>query len=177
MRVFLAQLGDLAADRFPLQLLVGDEGLLVLFLDGQGGELFLDLDLFEAAQGAQPHVEDRLGLNVGQLPLLDHPLLGVVVFADDADDLVDVEIDDHLPAQDLHAAGDGVEAEFGAALQHVAAMIEPGLQRLFQIHDARHGLRVEHVEIERDALFELGRAEERFHQMRRRRRCASWARG
>ena len=46
----------------------------------------------------------------------------------------------------------------------------------FNDHDARHAVGVEHVEVERHAHFELGRAEQRFHQHARHRRCASWAR-
>ena len=46
----------------PLQLLVLEQRLQVLALGGELLVLALDLELFEPAQRAQAHVEDRLGL-------------------------------------------------------------------------------------------------------------------
>ena len=93
-----------------------------------------------------------------------HLGLRVVGLADDADHLVEIEVDDDLPAQDLDAAGDRGEPVAAAALQHIAAMVEKGLQRLLQAHHPRHAGGVEHVEVERHPDFELGQAEQLLHQ-------------
>ena len=127
-------------------------------------ELLADLDLLEPAQGAQPHVEDRLGLHLGQVPAGHHLGLRVVALADDADHLVEIDIDDDLAAQDLHAAGDRGETVAAAPLQHDPAMVEKGLQRLLQVHHPRHAERVEHIEVERHPDFELGQPEQLLHQ-------------
>ncbi len=136
-------LRDLLGDRPPLPLLARQEPGEPPLFGREPVELLADLDLLEPAQGAQPHVEDRLGLHLAQLPAGDHLGLGVVALADDPDDLVEIEVDDDLAAQDLHAAGDRGEPMAAAPLQHDAAMVEKGLQRLLQVHHPRHAERVE----------------------------------
>ncbi len=86
-------------------------------------------------------------------------------------------IDDDLAAQDLHAARDRGEAVPAAPLQHDAAMVEKGLQRLLQVHHPRHAERVEHIEVERHAHFELGQRGTAAPSAPRHRRCGSSARG
>src|SRR5947207_1771571 len=56
-----------------------------------------------------------------------------------------------------------VAAVPAAALQHLAAMIEKRLQRLLQIHHARHAERVDDIEVERHAGFEIGQPEQLLH--------------
>ena len=51
-----------------------------------------------------------------------------------------------------------------AALQNVAAMVEKGLQCLFQAHHPRHAVGVEDIQVERHPHFELGQPEELLHQ-------------
>ena len=65
------------------------------------GVLAPDLHLLELAQGAQPHVEDRLGLHVGELEALHQDGLRLVLVADDADHLVEVEIGDQVAVEHL----------------------------------------------------------------------------
>ena len=76
----------------------------------------------------QPHVEDRLGLHVGELERLHQLRLRLVLLADDADDLVDVEIGDEIAVEHLEAVVDLVQAELRAADQHDLAMLEPFAQ-------------------------------------------------
>ena len=80
-------------------------------------ELLRDRDLFEPAQRAQPHVEDRLDLHLGQVPARHHLGLRIVRLADDADDLVEIEIDDDEAAQHLDAPRDRGEPVPAAPLQ------------------------------------------------------------
>ena len=56
--------------------------------------------------------------------------LGLLLVADDADHLVEVEVGDDAAVEDLQPARDLLEAVPGAADQHLAAVVEEGLQRL-----------------------------------------------
>ncbi len=123
-----------------------------------------DLDLLQLAQGAQPHVEDRLGLHVGELEPRDQLGLGLVLIADDADHLIEVEIGDQIAAEHLEPVVDLPEAMLGAPLQHHLAMLQPFGQRLGKPHHHRHLAAAEHVHVERNAHFQLGQAEELLHE-------------
>ena len=68
--------------------------------------LLADLHLLKLAQAAQAHVQDRLGLHVGQGEPLDQARLGLFFLADDADNLVEVEIDQQIAVEDFQAALD-----------------------------------------------------------------------
>ena len=63
----LPHLLDLGGDALPLPLLATSAALQVLLLRLQVVVLLADLHLLELAQRAQAHVEDRLGLHVGEL--------------------------------------------------------------------------------------------------------------
>ncbi len=54
--------------------------------------LGLDLELFQLAQTAQPHVEDGFGLQLGELERRHQRRLRLILGTDDANDLVDIEI-------------------------------------------------------------------------------------
>src|SRR3546814_19630393 len=87
----LLNVPDLLADHLPPPLLVLHQKLELLLLLGEGRVLFANDDLLQLAQGAQAHVENRLSLDVAQLPALHHLRLRIVLLADDADHLVEVE--------------------------------------------------------------------------------------
>src|SRR5215467_4403328 len=88
----------------------------------------------------------------------------ISAFGDDADHLVEIDIDNDLPAQDLHAVADRSESMTALPLQHDPAMVEKGLQRLLQVHHLRHAERIEHIEVERHAYLELSQTKELLHQ-------------
>jgi hypothetical protein len=91
--------GDAGAQRF-----FGTQQLVQAFgFFAQFGQFFTDLDAFQPRQLTQADFEDVFGLNRGQLEVRHQIGLGVVRFADDLDDLVDVE-QDGLPAfEDVNA--------------------------------------------------------------------------
>src|SRR3546814_18295643 len=60
--------------------------------------LAAQLHFLELAQTAQPHVEDRLALAVGEVELGDHHRLGIVLGADDSDHSVAVAKRDDVAA-------------------------------------------------------------------------------
>ena len=165
-----------SAMRLPLLVLGGEQRLQLFPLLGQLVVLAPDLHLLELAQRAQPHIEDRLGLHVGELERLHQRRLRLVLLADDFDDLVDVEIDDEIAVEHLEPMVDLGEAEFRAADQHLLAMVEPFAQDLAQAQHVRHLPAAQHVHVERNARLELGQLEQRLHQQRSDRRCGSSAR-
>ena len=126
--------------------------------------LAADFELLQPPQTAQPHVEDRLGLPVGQAEFRDHHLLGLVLGADDLDHPIEVEIRDQVAIEQLDPVGDLAEAMPRAPVEHDELMLHPRLQRPAQRHDARRPLLVEHVEVEADARFEVRKAEQAVHQ-------------
>src|SRR6187401_733725 len=68
--VLLAQLLDLRGDRLPLLLLGLHQLFERLLLDAELLVFLADLHLLELAQIAQPHVEDRFRLHVGEIERL-----------------------------------------------------------------------------------------------------------
>ena len=100
---FLPDLLDLARNRFPLLGRRSDQCLELRALFAQRLFLGADFHLFELAQIAQPHVEDGVGLHIGELEGLHQDGLRLVLFADDLDHLVEVEIGDEKAAQHFEA--------------------------------------------------------------------------
>ncbi len=90
--------------------------------------------------------------------------MGSSAWADDADHLVEIDVDDDEAAQHLHAPGDGGEPMPAAPQQHLATMVEKRLQRLLQVHHARWPAASMTLRVERDAHFQLGQPEQLLHQ-------------
>ena len=155
---------DLLRDRLPLRRLGAEQGLDFVLLRRQRAQLALQLHLLEPAQRAQTRVEDRVGLEFGKLEPLHQGRLRLVLLADDADDLVEVEIDDEEAAEDFKPALDLGEAMARAPLQHDAAMVEPFAERIGEADHAGDQPADQHVHVERNSCFEFGEPEKRFHQ-------------
>ncbi len=136
--------------------------------------LLADLHLLEPAQRPQAHVQDSLCLRIGQRKPLHQPRLRMLLFADDRDHLVKIEIDEQIAVQHLQPALDRGEPVAGTADQDIVAVIQPGAQDLLQAHDTRSPGRVQHVHVERDAAFQRGGAEQRLHQHFRLRATRAW---
>ena len=94
--------------------------LLALFV-----ELLLDFDVLELGQLPQPHLENVLGLALGQLERLDQLGLGIVGIADDLDHLVHVEQHDHAPLEHVDAVEHLVQLVLGAARDRGEAEAAP----------------------------------------------------
>ncbi len=126
--------------------------------------LGLDLHFLEPRQRFQTQVEDGFGLYLGQLEAGDQLGLGVVLEADDADHLVDVEVGDEVAVQHLEAMLDLLQAELRALHQHVDAVLEPLAQHVAQRQHVGDLPGRQHVHVEAEAHLELGQAEEALHQ-------------
>ena len=126
--------------------------------------LLADFHLFQAAEASQAHVQDGFCLGFAQGEVRHQAGFGLVFLADDADDVVDVEVDDQVAVQHLDPAFDRRQTVVRSPHQHVMAVVEPAPQHLRQRHDPRRPRCIQHVHIQRKSCFQGGDAEHRLHQ-------------
>ena len=162
----VADFSDLLADLGPLFGLGTEQRLDALQFVAEVLVLGADFEFFELAQGAQPHVEDSIGLDFRELERLDQRRLRLILSADDLDHLVDVQIGDQVTAEYFEPVFDLGLAVVGAADQHVAQMVEPFAQTFSKPHHFGDLALDQHVEVQRNLALELGKPEERFHHQR-----------
>ena len=165
--VFGRDAADRHRDDLPLLLLGGEQGADLFGLLGQLFELLADFEFLELAQVLQAHVEDGLGLHVGDGEALHQHGLGLILGADDVDDLVEVQIGDEETAEDLQPLLDLGEAVLRAANEHVLLVVEPLDENVLQAEHVGDRALGEHVHVEGDAALELGELEEALHQQGR----------
>ena len=167
-----ADLAQLIADARPLQGLVSHQrGQALLFVQ-QAVTFGAQFDFLQLAQGAQAHVQDRLGLNLGQAhaaaPILGQQArLGFVMGADDLDHAVEVQIGDDIAFQHLQPGGDLAQTETRTTQQHVAAVPQKRLQNLLERADLGHPPVDQHVHVHAKANLQVRDPEQRRHQLRR----------
>ena len=102
MTPLAGDLDELVPDHSHEQGLVGEQALVVGDLLLEIGVLGLDLVALQTLQSLQLHVQDGLGLDLGQTELLHQLFSGVIVaFADRLDDLVDVVQRDAVTLQNM----------------------------------------------------------------------------
>ena len=105
------------------------------------GLLLLELELGELRQPAQRHLEDVVGLDLGQVEDRDQPLLGrggVVGGADHLDDLVDVEDRDRAGPSTRCSRSAALARRYARATAHdLEAVLEEDLEHLLQPERAR----------------------------------------
>ena len=152
-------IGNFPGYRLPPAVLVANQAAQAFAFLGQFGVLVSDFLFLQLAELPQAHVQDRFGLDVGQLEGLHHLLFRLVLGADDLDDLVQVQVRDQKPFEHLEAVFDLFQAMLGAPDQDFHAVIEERLKRLAQVHDSGRVVGVEHVKVQRHPGFQLGLAE------------------
>ena len=89
--------------------------------------LVLDLLALEGGQAGQPHVEDGLGLELGQVEALHQVVAGDVDvgrLADRLDDRVEVVEGDLEALEDVRPGARLAEVELGAAADDLAAVVD-----------------------------------------------------
>ena len=145
--VVLAQVGEIALEPGALAGRAVEQFLQLVLFGQQVITLAPQFHFLKLAQRAQPHVEDRFGLAVGQLEFDHHHRLRFVLSADDFDDPVEVEVSDDVTAQQLEPTRDLLEPVLGAAQQDVDLGDHPFLQQQLQPHHSRRALCIEHVEV------------------------------
>jgi hypothetical protein len=129
--------------------------------------LAADLHFLQLPERAQAHVEDRLGLAIVERKSVHQNRLRRILLADDADHLVEIEIGDEITGEKLQPVGNDPQPVRTRLHQHVAAMIEPGLQQRPQPDHLRAVIRKQHVQIDRNPGLQVGQPEQAFHQLRR----------
>ncbi len=130
--------------------------------------LAAQLHLLEPAQLAQAGVEHVVHLHVAELEARHQHVLGVVLLADDADHLVEVEEHHDHAGEHLEPVLDLAQPVARAAHQHGAAVVEPLPQRLLERDHLGHDAVDEHVHVHREARLELAGAEQLLHHHARR---------
>jgi hypothetical protein len=139
---------DLAGDGFPL-LLVGAKKLFdTRLLLAQRLVLVLDLHFLELAQIAQSHIEDGVGLDLGELEGFHQDGLGLVLVADDLDDLVEIQVGDDS-RRDFEPCRSGRRISNGAAARRGGASHSRNTSARLTPWDAAPP----DVHVERDAAF------------------------
>ena len=103
------------------------------------------LHFLKLAQTAQPHVENRFGLAVGQREFGHHDRFWFILGADDLDNPVKIEIGDDVPAHQFQPVGNLVQPVRRAPHQDVDLCDHPFLQQQFQPQHAGRAPRIEHV--------------------------------
>ena len=155
----------LRKDRFHCRSL-GAEQRLDLRLLGESSSCSLRISISSSLRkGAQAHVEDRLGLDVGQLEARDQLRLRLILVADDADHLVEVEIGDQVARRAPPAAA---RSRPGGSASGAPARRGDGRA----IRAAPRAAPSRAARVPRDSTFmlsemrrfELGQPEQRLHQ-------------
>ena len=78
-----------------------------------------EFHLLQLSEGTQPHVENGLGLPIGEVELRHHDRLRLVLGTDNLDDPVEIEVGDDIAFDELQPASDLVQPMSAAALQNV----------------------------------------------------------
>src|SRR3970040_1889897 len=92
--VHLGERRELALDELLEACFRSQRGLQIRFLAGELRLLAFDLHLLELGEMTELDLENRLGLDIGELEALHEDGLGLVLLADDLDDDIDIEIRD-----------------------------------------------------------------------------------
>jgi len=154
--VALAQRGNVALQLGPLALRAFDQLLQIFLLRHQIGMFAAQFHLFQLAQRPQAHVENGFGLPVGQGKFVHHHELWLILRTDDLDHPIKVEIGDDIAIKQFEPIGDLGKAMLRASDQHVDLVLEPFDQHRTQPQNARRMGGVQHVQVERKAVFQIG---------------------
>ena len=196
----LAGLAQLLGDPGPLQITAFQQVLDPGALLHQGVALGDQLQLFEAAQGPQAHVQYRFGLNFRQrhfwisvrndgraivglgrgaqmilCPVFNHQrLFWVIIIADDVDDTIQMQEGDDKAFKHLQAVIDLFQPVFAAPDQDVPAVVKEGAQHLFERTDPGCQPVNQHIHVEAEASFQIGVAKKHPHHDLRIDRLGTW---
>ena len=146
--------------RLPLLVLGVEQRLQLPPLLAELVVLAPDLHLLELAQRAEPHIEDGLGLHVGELERLHQRGLRLVLHADDFDDLVDVEIDDEIAVEHLERCSILARRNFERRTSTTWRWSSHSRKTWRKPSTSGTCAAAQHVHVEREAHLELGQLEQ-----------------
>ena len=121
---------DLVAHQVAQLLLALEQRLEPVALLGQLRLLLADLHFLELRQVAQLGLEDHLGLLFAELEARHQLRLGLVLAPDDADHLVEVQVDDQQAFEQVQAARHLLQAVGRRRLHRGDAELQPARQQL-----------------------------------------------
>ncbi len=156
---------DLGGDELAQPRLALEERLELLALGGESLLLLADLQLLELRQVPQPRVEDLLGLLVRELEALHQHRLRLVLAADDADHLIEIEEGDEQAIEDVQPLRHLLQAVLQAPRDGGGTKLEPLGEDLLQSHHARTAVEGNDVEIDAVVALEIGGHEQVVHQL------------
>jgi len=134
---------QLGADHAVQLLPAGQQALEVLDGGQQDSLLLLELLALQAGQALQPHVEDGLGLDLGESEALHQPgpsAVGIAGGPDQGNDLVDVVQGLQQARDDVLALAGLLQLVTGAPGDHVATVVDEVPQDLLECQDARNAV-------------------------------------
>ena len=114
---------------------------------------------------AQARVQDLLGLLIRELEALHQQRLRLVLAADDADHLVQIQEGDQQPIEDVQTLADLVQPVPQAARDGRGAELEPLAKDLLQAHHARAAVERDDVEIDAVVALQVGGGEQVVHEL------------
>ena len=161
---FIPHGADLVGDAAPLQGFDRQQVFQFGALDQQLAALALQLHFLQPAQASQPHVEDRLDLQVGQQELGHHDRLRLILVADDLNHPVEVEEGDDIALQNLQPMADFGQPVARPAQQNIAAMIEKSAQNLGQRAHLRGASVDQDIHVQGHSGFQIRMPEQGLHQ-------------
>src|SRR5690606_6815291 len=169
----LLEVGEVVLDEAEDLLRIRKQALEVLDFLEDFLVLVLDLLALESSQASETHVQDGLGLRVGQLEARHQVLLRRVLrpgAPDGVDDLVDVVERDLQAFEDVGATASTVELEFRASGNDLDPVVDVFLQRALQRQDTRlRALLDEREHVDAECLLEgsvLEEVVEHLHRLR-----------
>ncbi len=162
---FVRILANLGGDELLQSRLALQQRLELLALGGELLLLLADLHLLELREMAQPGIENLLGLLVRELEALHQHRLRLVLAADDADHLVEIEIDDEQAFEDVQPPADLVQAVLQAPRDGGDAELEPFREDGLEPHHARAAIEADDVEIDAVIALEIRGREQVVHHL------------
>ncbi len=125
--------------------------------------LSIELDFFKLSKLTQFDVQDGICLDVRQ-PIAIHQLkLGVVFFADDADDFIDIQVSNQQTCQDVQSLINLIQAVIEPANDHTTTHRQPLRQDGFEVFDFRLAIDADHVHIDPKTGLKIGIGEQMAH--------------
>ena len=121
-------------------------------------------DLFQPGQVAQLELEHRLGLGVGQAEALHQGRLGLVLGANNVNDLVDIQEGNQVAFEDMNALEDTRQAMFQPPAHGLGAEGQPLPQDAVQAFHPRPAVDADHIQVYPVGALQIGAGEQVAHQ-------------
>ena len=113
---------------------------------------------------AQAHLEDGVRLPLCEPERPNQRGFGPIGFANDANDLVEVEVDEQESVEQVHTLLDRLAPVLKPTPDRITPVVEPLAQELGQTEHFRPPVETQDIEVEAVAGFKVGFGKEMAHQ-------------